>query len=184
MESSQNGLDGYTLIRAIHKLINGLTEEKKLALLKQVLPCEVDSYLLKLVLEMPPHQQLALLHQLEGINIEKEEPPENVVEVNVDERICQRKPLSVTAELIIADDCYLEQLIDISIGGAFIRTDNIIELGKEIDLAFSLPNSEEAVSLRAKIVRCTETGIGVKFLHLKPGEYHVIKKFLEDMEKL
>jgi Tfp pilus assembly protein PilZ len=184
MNTYQSEFDKYSVIAKTYKLINGLADDQKMLFLKQLLQSDLDTHLLKLILDMTPYQQISILNQLEEMSREVEPTAETVVEINIDERRAPRKPLPVFVELFSGDKCFTEEMLDISIGGAFIRTQRDMDPGQEVDISFSLPEKDSALVMKAKIVRSTQDGIGVKFINLKQDEYELIKKFMEDMERL
>jgi Tfp pilus assembly protein PilZ len=61
---------------------------------------------------------------------------------------------------------------DLSVGGAFLRSDLLFEVGEELTLAFTLP-AGHAVRARGRVVRVARdtgdeglVGMGVQFAHL------------------
>lgn len=184
MQTSQESSDKYSLISRIYKLMNGLAEEQKLVLMRQLLKSDLETHMLKLILDMSDYQQIAVLNQLEELAREKTLEEDHVVELNVDERRDLRKPCPIVVEVLTGDLVFTDQMQDISIGGTFIKTTREISIGQEIDLSFSLPEENGSFVMKGEIVRCTDDGIGVKFLNLTHKEHKLIKKFLEDMEKM
>lgn len=164
--------------------MHGLTDDQKMILMRQLLKSDLETTMLKLVLDMPQYQQTAVLDQLEELVREKELGEDHVVEVDVDERRDLRKPCPIIVEVLTEDASFTEEMQDISIGGTFIKTSREISMGQEIDLSFSLPEENGTFVMKGEIVRCTEDGIGVKFLNLTHKEHKLIKKFLEDMERM
>lgn len=70
---------------------------------------------------------------------------------------------------------------DVSVGGAFIRSDLLFEVGEELDLAFALP-SGHAVRARGRVVRVardggdeTAAGMGIQFVSLTDADRAAIQ---------
>ena len=70
---------------------------------------------------------------------------------------------------------------DISVGGAFIRSDLLFEIGEELAVAFTLPSGEK-IQARARVVRVARdtgdeglaAGMGVQFLQLSDPDRDAI----------
>ncbi|MHB8419032.1 MAG: PilZ domain-containing protein [Myxococcales bacterium] len=76
---------------------------------------------------------------------------------------------------------------DLSIGGAFLRADLLLEQGEELEIEFELPGVSQPLRSRARVawVRRGETdrsapGMGIEFLDLSPGDRQALADFLED----
>jgi len=52
---------------------------------------------------------------------------------------------------------------NISAGGLYIETNLVTELGQELTMTFSHPDSSDPIKILGKIVRVDSNGIGVKF---------------------
>ena len=77
---------------------------------------------------------------------------------------------------------------DISEGGLFVATPDLLPVGTPVDLEFTLPGSEELVSLAGEVRWQRETldpahdvvpGVGVRFLYLNDEERALVERFLE-----
>jgi hypothetical protein len=70
---------------------------------------------------------------------------------------------------------------DISVGGAFIRSDLLFEIGEELAIAFTLP-AGSAVQARARVVRVARdtgddgvaAGMGIQFVQLSDSDRDAI----------
>lgn len=180
MNSLENRYDTYHVIRELCRLLEHLSEVQKTAFLREVLRTDLDTYILKLILEMPQRQQLALLQHLERMAQEKATEEDSVLELNVDERRGFRKPTNFYVELSVGEESFTEPVQDISMGGAFIKTCHEVHIGQEITLSFSLPENGLTFTMQGKIVRCTEAGIGVQFLHMTNQQRKIIQKLMEN----
>ncbi|MHB1846955.1 MAG: PilZ domain-containing protein [Deltaproteobacteria bacterium] len=75
---------------------------------------------------------------------------------------------------------------DLSIGGAFLRSDLLLEEGEELEVTFTLPGSDRQLQTRARVawVRRGEAagaaGMGLEFVALTPEDREALSAFLED----
>ncbi|MEX1352904.1 MAG: PilZ domain-containing protein [Desulfobacterales bacterium] len=53
-------------------------------------------------------------------------------------------------------------------GGVFIQTNGNFYVDQEITMTFSIPKSENDITVNGKVVRADSKGIGVKFDELLP----------------
>ena len=58
---------------------------------------------------------------------------------------------------------FSEYIQDLSSGGAFIQTDKKLNIGQEIAMTISLPNSRKSLKATGEIVRISPKGVGVEF---------------------
>jgi Tfp pilus assembly protein PilZ len=61
------------------------------------------------------------------------------------------------------DISFNEYIQDLSSGGAFIQTDKKLNIGQEIAMTISLPNSRKSLKATGEIVRISPKGVGVEF---------------------
>ena len=88
-----------------------------------------------------------------------------------------RYPLSVEFKLSDATDPVhgeiLFDTVNVSAGGAFLRSDLLMDIGAEVDVSFSVPGQDEAFTTTAIVVWVTrgksgrrEAGMGIEFTGL------------------
>jgi Tfp pilus assembly protein PilZ len=58
---------------------------------------------------------------------------------------------------------FSEYIQDLSSGGTFIQTDKKLNIGQEIAMTISLPNSRKSLKATGEIVRISPKGVGVEF---------------------
>ncbi|MEM6731714.1 MAG: PilZ domain-containing protein [Myxococcota bacterium] len=75
---------------------------------------------------------------------------------------------------------------DLSAGGAFLRSDLLLETGDECDIAFELPNDGKTLNVRARVAWTTRqsvetrgAGMGVEFTQLLEEDEQRLIGFLE-----
>lgn len=92
-------------------------------------------------------------------------------------------------DLLVALDCDIKNmtiqcgLCDISLGGAYIETDQKIELGETITLVLSSPTLKSSCSIEATVARKEGRGVGIRFALNSPEQQQVIKVMIESSMK-
>jgi len=148
--------------------------------LKQLVGDKVTEHLFKLIVEMTEDQQLILLEQM-GHPLESE-PPERTVSLEGTEpsmRENPRKSCLINANYRIKGNNFRSYILDISIGGVFIETNERIPAGETIVLNFTLPDLSQPFSMTGKIAWSGPQGFGVKFEKLSPPQGKAIKSYVE-----
>lgn len=74
-----------------------------------------------------------------------------------------RRPSFISVESSSNDVSFTDFIQDISNGGVFIQTDGSFFVGQEISLTFSLPKTQQNITVNGEVARIDSTGIGVKF---------------------
>jgi Tfp pilus assembly protein PilZ len=75
-----------------------------------------------------------------------------------------RKTCVVTTTYANKDRKFEGYIVNISNRGAFIETKEVLPVGQEIVLNFSLPRYKKPLKLIAKVVRSNADGMGVNFV--------------------
>jgi Tfp pilus assembly protein PilZ len=170
----------YGITARLFSLIGSLPKDQQLILLKQLVGEKVTEHLFKLIVEMTEDQQLILLEQM-GHPLESE-PPERTVSLEGTEpsmRENPRKSCLINANYRIKGSNFRSYILDISIGGVFIETNERIPAGETIVLNFTLPNLSQPFSMTGKIAWSGPQGFGVKFENLSPPLDKAIKSYVE-----
>ena len=72
---------------------------------------------------------------------------------------------------------------DLSLGGAFLRSDLLFEIGEELELEFQVP-SGAVVRVRSRVVRVArdagpaEAGMGIAFVDLAEADARAVRAFI------
>jgi len=180
MSAPEIEVDKYSLLPRLFKLVNSLSSEQQLDLLKQLLKGDIRRYLQKIIVDMTDTQQLKLLEKLE--KIPAEEMPVKTVSLDEEETSMRghlRKPCLIRVNYTILEQAYEGYILDISTVGVFIETSESFSVGQEMNLAFSLPNYQQLFKLVGMIVWVGHQGIGVKFQNLSPYQEEMIKSFID-----
>ncbi len=181
MRSPEDQLGRVKTISRLYELINSLSEEQQISLLRQLFHDELPNYIFKMILDMPENQQLMIADQLEEMINGEMLWNEEVTVIDIDGRRGLRKPCVIVVDFE-AESCISREIIrDISVDGAFIKTDQPLSIGQEVALSFSLPNLEKSFELAGRVVRCNGEGIGVKFVNLNRKQQDIMMSFIESM---
>ncbi|MFC2075226.1 TIGR02266 family protein [Bdellovibrionota bacterium] len=77
---------------------------------------------------------------------------------------------------------------NLSTKGVFLTTEASFEVGTELELHFSLPNSKQIIKAEGRVVwtrskgETGEQGIGIEFTKLEPASEEIIAQFVERNE--
>jgi len=173
-------MEMYSIIPRLFRLINDLSEEQQLILLRQTLRGNIKQQLFKSIVEMTEAQQSNLLLQLKKTPIN--ETPDRTLNNNDEEssmRGHRRKRCLIIVNYTIQGREYKDYILDISSVGVFIETKEKFMIGQEIALTFKLPSYQQPLKLVAGVAWIGHRGIGVKFKHLSPYQAEIIQSFIE-----
>jgi len=70
------------------------------------------------------------------------------------------------------------ETVDVSLGGMYVVTEQIIQVGSILRLDISLPNKSGVISAFAEVVWANETGGGLHFLAMKEEDMESLKNYL------
>ena len=180
MLNSEPQTGKYAVIARLLGLIHNLPKDQQVILLKQLVGERVTKQLFKLIVEMSEDQQLLLLDQLSSPL--ETEPPERTLSLEETEpsmRENPRRPCLINADCRIQGNNFRSYILDISIGGVFIETNERVPVGETILLNFTLPTFSHPVALPGKIAWSGPQGFGVKFEGLPPPAGRAIKDYID-----
>ncbi|MCU0538749.1 MAG: PilZ domain-containing protein [Desulfobacterales bacterium] len=184
MHEAEPTVDKYGTTAKLFNLIYQLPRDHQLVLLKQLVGDRVAQHLFKLIVEMTEDQQLLLLEQLG--HSPDEEPPEHTVRLEGIEptmRENPRRPCLINADYRIQDSRFRSYILDISIGGVFIETDQRVPVGETVILNFNLPSFSQPFTLPGKVAWSGPQGFGVKFDVVPSPQGRAIKAFVDKVDK-
>ena len=76
--------------------------------------------------------------------------------------------------------------INVSAGGAFLRSELLLEVGIEVEVTFTLPNSDKTLSTKARVAWVTrgsagkrEPGMGIEFTELTEEDKEMIESLIQ-----
>lgn len=183
MTLPEDHLEKARRISKLYELVNSLTEDQQISLLKQLFHDDLPHYIFKMILDMSDAQQLLIINQLEEMLLAQSLWDEKVTVVDIDPRRGSRKPCVILVDFSTEEFSAQEYIHDISVGGAFIKTDQPFVIGQDIALSFSIPNLEKSLDLTGQVVRCNGVGIGVKFVNLTKKQQDIITAIIENMNE-
>ena len=183
MIAADPDLGKFNITARLFKLVGDMPKDQQLLLLKQLVGERVSAHLYKLIVDMTEEQQIILLEQMQ--QLPQENLPDKMVSLEVTEasmRENPRKPCLINTNYRIQDNDFKSYILDVSIGGVFIETNERLPEGKELLLKFSLPNRPEPFAFSGKIAWSGPRGFGVKFDSVNPVQADVLKAFIEQNE--
>ena len=173
----------YSITARLFKLINDMTKDKQLILLKQLIGDNVTTHLFKLIVEMSEDQQIILLEQMGQMpTVDIPETTVRLEETEISMRENPRKPCLINANYKIQDQNFKSYILDISIGGVFIETNEKFPVGQKMMLKFSLPHHPQPFTLSGKIAWSSPRGFGLRFDEVTTQQGDMLKSFVEQKE--
>jgi hypothetical protein len=165
-------LGRYGITARLFKLISDMPKDKKLILLKQLIGDDVTAQLCKLIIEMSEEQQIILLEQLEAMpTFELPERTVSLEENDSSMRENPRKPCLINANYRVQNKDFKSYILDISIGGVFIETNEKFTIGQKVP--FKLVGTISWGSPR---------GFGMKFDGVPAQQGEILRSFVEQKE--
>ncbi len=181
MIASNEQLGKNSLISRLFKIVNGLSEDQQLILLKQLLKNNITNHLFKLIIDMSDYQQQVLLEELE--KLPADEIPVKTVSIDENEVLMRghtRKACLISVDFSFQNSFFKGHILDISLVGVFIETDELLPVEEKIKVAFSLPNHKKPLTLTCMVAWIGQNGIGVSFNKLTKHHEKIIKSFVEN----
>ena len=163
----------YHFIARLFELMNTISEDQLLIILKQLLKDKLSTHIFKLVIDLPDEQQAALLEQLEKTALEIPRK---------DRRRHPRRACLMPLDYSVQGRQFKGYILDINTHGAFIETNDYFFSGQEIIMTYSVPHYQKPLRVTGEIVWSSQNGIGIKFNRLSPHQTEVIKSFSENLE--
>jgi len=109
------------------------------------------------------------------------------------QRNAERHELEIVVDLVSDSNFYTGLTQNISTGGLFIATHQIKRVGDRLQLKFTLPGAERAISCETEVRwirensslhRTEGSGMGVRFVNLSPDDVKLIESFIEHRDSL
>jgi Tfp pilus assembly protein PilZ len=173
-------LGKYAVTARLLKLVQDMPENQQVALLKQLLGKDLTNQLFKLIVTLPEDRQLVLLEQMgEFPSAEMPVKTVSLEETGTSMRENPRKPCLINANYRIQGQDFKSYILDISIGGVFIETEDRIPVGRQLMMKFSLPNVEAPFTLSGQVAWNGPQGFGVKFDRITPQQGRLLKSYIE-----
>jgi Tfp pilus assembly protein PilZ len=185
MQEPDTKLEIYSIIPKLFRLINDLSDDQQMTILKQISRGNLKTYLFKAIIDMTDVQQISLLKQLESRAVN--DTGVRTVSLDEDEEASmrghRRKRCLLNVTYSAEGKEYKDYILDISSVGVFIETEETFIVGQQIILNFTLPNYQQPLKLDSSVAWIGHRGIGVKFKNLSPYQEEIIHSYIEKEER-
>ena len=165
----------HEVIGRLAYLIDLLSPEQQIKLLRALFKDKISKVLLKLFVDIPVSQRLSLMHQLESIIIKSVSP---------NKRKYPRKTCLINASVRAAGPITTSYILDINPYGAYIETNEDLTVYQKIKLKFASPSNGQILSVDGRVIWTDSDGVGLKFDNLTPEQLEAIKSFSEEAERV
>lgn len=156
-------------------LIDQLSQDQQLKLLRALFKDKLGKVLLKLFVDIPVSQRLPLMHQLESIILKSVSP---------NKRKYPRKTCLINASVRAAGPITTSYILDINPYGAYIESSEELAIYQKIKLKFASPSNGQLLSINGRVIWTDSYGVGLKFDNLTPEQLGAIKSFSEEAERV
>ncbi len=124
---------------------------------------DVQTRLIRRILDLSDEDQLALLSQLEG-EIGSQSDDDVLPPSEHEQRKAKRNEYQNTINFFHGTDSFWGFINNISKKGLYIETDGSFELGWSLTAILPLPDSDKTVEMPVRVARKDPDGIGVEFI--------------------
>jgi hypothetical protein len=129
--------------------------------------------------DQAPHLPLACFLLFNGsTNVRSTAPSADVSGRAPERRIHHRVLAGAAAWLIIGEARYPAECVNISMGGAALRTDAPVSTGSILHFELSLGLDRGSVSIQCEVVRAAKTDVGLRFMALDRASLEAILALL------
>ena len=134
------------------------------------------------------NQQNSVLKALTAIkksspNQDPGPPPPTEEKSGIEARQNDRASCSIEVSYTAGDHFFSERIKNISGGGLYIETPQLIAPGEKLSLTFSIPNTSHNFKLQGVVVRSSEGGIGVQFESITEHQKQLIDYIVNDQNR-
>jgi len=111
--------------------------------------------------------------------------------VSLPRRIGKRVSGKISISFQKADDFFRAYIANLGEGGLFIHTTKNLPVGSLLDLEFSLPDSNQAITTKGKVVwirpqdmstKKMPPGMGIQFIDMNSNDKELLKNYLAEFE--
>jgi Tfp pilus assembly protein PilZ len=166
MKAADTTIGKYAIIARLFELIDHISEDQFVIVLKDLLGDKFSAQLFKLVIDLPEEQQTALLNHLQKKVHARH---------NSERREHLRKPCLIPLTYLVQGRQFDGYILDINDHGVFIETDSAFFSGREIIMTFAAPRNQRALTITGRIIWSSQDGIGVKFNRLTAHQREAIQ---------
>jgi Tfp pilus assembly protein PilZ len=170
---------GYNITEHLFNFIDGLSTDMQFDLYQLLIEDKVSTQLFKLIIDMSDEEKIQLLEKLGEVPFEEE--PIKTINLDENESFMREKPRKnclIAVKCNVGDTSFTSHIINISVHGVFIDSNNRLPVGQRIWMTFKLPNTPKALELKGKVNRSDLQGIGVNFLGLDQKQQEIIRAYI------
>ena len=180
MKGPDSNPEMHTIIPRLFGLINELSEDQQVTLLRQLIRGEAKRHLFKAIIDMSEAEQLELLKRIENTpSLELPVKTVSLDDAEISMRGHRRKRCLLNVTYTVEEKVYRDYILDISNLGLFIETEESFTVGMDMSLTFKLPNYNQPLKLDANIAWIGHRGIGVKLKNLSSYQKEIIQSYLQ-----
>jgi Tfp pilus assembly protein PilZ len=170
---------GYNITEHLFNFIDGLSTDMQFDLYQLLIEDKVSTQLFKLIIDMSDEEKIQLLEKLGEVPFEEE--PIKTINLDENESFMREKPRKnclIAVKCNVGDTSFTSHIINISVHGVFIDSNNRFPVGQRIRMTFKLPNTPKALELKGQVNRSGLEGIGVNFLDLTQNQQKAIRAYI------
>ena len=98
-------------------------------------------------------------------------------------RSTTRHPVNIDSTITVNDEQSNETIVNLSLGGALITSNQRFSIGTRLNVVFSLPNAETAIEIDAVIRWSSEESFGVQFDGLRAREVWSLNEYFKQFQE-
>ena len=169
----------YNITERLFNFIDDLSTDMQFDLYQLLIEDKVSTQLFKLIIDMSDEEKIQLLEKLGEVPFDEE--PIKTINLDENESFMREKPRKnclVAVKCNIGDTSFTSHIINISVHGVFIDSNNRFPVGQRIRMTFKLPNTPKALELKGRVNRSGLQGIGVNFLDLNQNQQEIIRAYI------
>ena len=136
---------------------------------------QITGRLFDLIAKMKPEMRQTLLEHLESGALNGLVQPSG--------RQYDRKKCLLTVDYATAERVFQRYIQNISKGGAFVETQESLDVGEEVILSITFSEEQNPFRIPAEVVRATETGVGLKFRFASEVQETIITRLISDVKE-
>jgi hypothetical protein len=118
-------------------------------------PKDIQTRLVRKILNLPEKEQLTLLSQLES----ESDPP-----ADLEQRKSERKEYKNAVNFFYGTDSFWGLIQNVSKAGIYIQTDESFEIGWSLTAVLPHPDTGQTIEIPVRVARKDPNGVGVEFI--------------------
>ncbi len=90
-----------------------------------------------------------------------------------------RIPCNINVDFVVGDRVFNCFAKDISAGGVFIETTELFSVNQDVSMCFALLNQQLPFKIKGKVVRLTDSGIGIMYEQLSTYQREILSSLID-----